>query len=150
MDTVIHYYHADSGEYVGRFVGDDKAFKEFNKIGEFSKGNEPAELTEYELRTKWRDTAFLSRRDFCTACFRAGLLSAEDAVVAAKGDWPASFSAALDGLPTSALVEAQIEWATVTEIRRNAPLLEVVRATRNVTDEDLDEVFGWSRTAPLG
>lgn len=90
----------------------------------------------------WREGATLSRRQFCIAAYRAGLLSEADAIAAAKGEWPASFDFALEGLPTSVVTEAKIEWASVSEIRRTAPLLEIVRASQNVPAETLDTMFG--------
>lgn len=93
---------------------------------------------------KWRETVTLSRKAFCVACFRAGLLSPEDSVVAAKGGWPPSFDAALASLPKDKRVEAQIEWAAVTEVRRNAPLLDMVKLHKGVSDEQLDALFGWT------
>jgi hypothetical protein len=93
---------------------------------------------------EWRSKATLSRREFCIAAYRAGLLSEADAVLAAKGEWPASFDAALVGLPTNVVTEAKIEWASVSEIRRSAPLLATVQATAGVTDEQLDALFGWT------
>jgi len=92
----------------------------------------------------WRASAVLSRRNFCIACFRAGLLSADDAVIAAKGEWPAAFDKALTGMAADRVTEAKIEWAAVTEIRRNAPLLKAVQAVTRVTDGQIDALFGWS------
>lgn len=91
----------------------------------------------------WRDEAVLSRRQFCIAAFRAGLLPGDQAAAATRGEWPAAFAQALVGLPENAVIEAQIEWAAVSEIRRNAPLLDAVRATGNITPEQLDALFGW-------
>ena len=96
-----------------------------------------AELAE------WRSKATLSRRQFCIAAYRAGLLSEADAVLAAKGEWPASFDAALVGLPANVVTEAKIEWASVSEIRRSAPLLETVRQSAGVTEDVLDTMFGY-------
>lgn len=93
----------------------------------------------------WRDTATLSRRQFCLACLQAGLLTPDDAVIAATGGWPASFDAALAGLSTIEVAAAKVEWAAVSVIRRSAPLLSVVQASTEgaVTDETLDAMFGW-------
>lgn len=102
--------------------------------------------TAEELAAKlaeWRYNATLSRRQFCIAAYRAGLLSEADAVLAAKGEWPASFDAALTGLPANVVTEAKIEWAAVSEIRRSAPLLETVRQSNGVTEEALDTMFGY-------
>ena len=92
---------------------------------------------------EWRSNATLSRRQFCIAAYRAGLLSETDAVLAAKGEWPASFDAALVGLPANVVTEAKIEWAAVSEIRRSAPLLETVRQSAGVTEDVIDTMFGY-------
>jgi len=104
-----------------------------------------AERAEYEAGRlgRWRGNAALSRRNFCLACFRAGLLSADDAVIAAKGEWPASFDKALTGMTADRAAEAKIEWAAVTEIRRDAPLLKAVQVATSVTDGQIDALFGW-------
>lgn len=91
----------------------------------------------------WRDTATLTRRQFCLACLQAGLLTPDDAVTAASGGWPASFNAALAGMSAMEVAAAKVEWAAVGTIRRNAPLLAVVQATAGVTDAQLDALFGW-------
>lgn len=92
---------------------------------------------------KWRSKATLSRRQFCIAAYRAGLLSEADAIAAAKGEWPASFEAALVGLPDNVVTEAKIEWAAVSEILRSAPLLETVRQSAGITEDVLDTMFGY-------
>lgn len=91
----------------------------------------------------WRDTATLTRRQFCLACLQAGLLTPDDAVTAASGGWPASFDAALAGLSAMEVAAAKVEWAAVSTIRRNAPLLVAVQAVAGVTDAQLDALFGW-------
>jgi hypothetical protein len=117
----------------------------------------PVELTDEEIAAReaeiaeegasrlplWRENATLTRRQFCLACLQAGLLSPEDAVVAAKGDWPVSFDAALVGLSEMEVAAAKVEWASVSTIRRNAPLLAVVQTTAGITDGELDALFGW-------
>jgi len=104
-----------------------------------------AEVTEAEAKRlpNWRNNATLTRRQFCLSCLQAGLLSSDDAVIAAKGDWPASFDAALAGLSEMEVAAAKVEWASVSTIRRNAPLLAVVQATVGITDDQLDVLFGW-------
>ena len=112
-------------------------------------GAEIAELAAYEAESEanrlpeWRSKAAISRRQFCIAAYRAGLLSEADAVLAAKGEWPASFDAALVGLPANVITEAKIEWAAVSEILRSAPLLETVRQSAGVTEDVLDTMFGY-------
>lgn len=99
------------------------------------------EQLEEELQT-WRNSVSISRRDFCIKAYEAGLLSEEDAVTAAKGDWPSAFTSALSGLTSSEIVAAKIEWASATLVRRNAPLLETVRASQDISENVVDAIFG--------
>jgi hypothetical protein len=91
----------------------------------------------------WRTTAKLSRRDFCIALKRAGILASSEAIAASKGDWPTTFASALSGLPQDAQDEAQIEWAAVQEIRRNHPMIGRLGASAGLTDAQIDALFGW-------
>ena len=104
----------------------------------------PTPPTEVEVLTAWRARAKLSRRDFCIALKRTGVLSAGQAVQAAKGDWPQAFAGALDQLPKDAQEEAEIEWAAVQEIRRNHPMIALLGSAANMTDEQVDALFGWT------
>ena len=104
----------------------------------------PTPPTEAERRDTWRTTAKLYRRDFCIALKRAGILSASEAIAAAKGDWPATFASALSGLPQDDQDEAQIEWAAVQEIRRNHPMIALLGTAASMTDAQIDALFGWS------
>lgn len=99
-----------------------------------------AELAE------WRSTAVLSRAQFCTRAFRAGLLPKADAIAAAKGEWPPSFDAAIAGLPENIKIEAQIEWAAVNEIRRDADTLVFVQVAEQIDEAQIDALFGWKET----
>ena len=101
----------------------------------------PAVPTEVELRAAWRLGASLSRAEFCIALKRAGVLSAQEAKAAAKGDWPASFAAALAGVADAD--EAEILWAGVSTVERMHPLLAVLQAAAGLTDEQIDALFGW-------
>jgi hypothetical protein len=95
-----------------------------------------------EILTEKRTHSTLTRKDFCINAYKAGLLSETDAILAAKGDWPSSFSSALSSLTADQIVEAKIEWASVVEIRRTAPLLLQVASASGVSDEVLDSIFG--------
>jgi len=104
--------------------------------------------TQAELNAelnRWRDKALLYRRDFCIALKRAGILPTQEALAAAKGDWPATFAGALSGLTQDEQDEAQIEWAAVIEIRRNHPMIELLRVAAGMTPEQVDALFGWTR-----
>lgn len=92
--------------------------------------------------TAWRNTAKLSRRDFCITLKRLGILSAGESIAAAKGDWPATFAGALSGLPQEAQDEAEIEWAAVQEIRRNHPMIALLGTSAGMTEAQVDSLFG--------
>lgn len=92
---------------------------------------------------QWRETASLDRRGFCIWLLRTGVLTANESVSAARGEWPQAFSDALAGLPDEVQAEAQIEWATAMNIRRNHPLLETVRQRAGIPSEILDKAFGY-------
>lgn len=103
----------------------------------------PPVMSESEQLATWRDSATLTRRQFCLACLQAGLLTPDDAITAAKGDWPTRFDMALAGLTELEIAAAKVEWASVSAVRRNAPLLAVVKTTAGVSDSQLDTLFGW-------
>lgn len=109
-------------------------------------GEEVTDATQPERMTveEWRDTASLDRRGFCIWLLRAGVLTAAESVSAARGDWPQAFSDALAGLPENIQAEAQIEWATAVNIRRNHSLLEMLRQRAGIPNEVLDEAFGYA------
>lgn len=88
----------------------------------------------------WRETAFLSRMEFCLAIKRAGILTPQEAVSAAKGDMPAIFAAAVGEQDVD---EAAIVWAAARQIERAHPLLELARLHLGWTPEQVDTLFGW-------
>ena len=89
-----------------------------------------------------RAGASLDLIDFINALVGAGILPPAEAIDAAKGNWPATFSAALAGMPDAQKVAAQIEWAAVQRIRRNHPLIAMLAAAANLTDAQVDALFG--------
>jgi hypothetical protein len=104
-----------------------------------------APLSQSELDSdlaNWRGQATLYRRDFCIALKRAGILPVAEAIAAAKGDWPTTFEAALSALTQDEQDEAQIEWASVVEIRRNHPMIVMLGAAAGMTDVQVDALFG--------
>lgn len=96
---------------------------------------------EAELRAEWRQTAQLSRADFCVALKRAGIISAQEAKQAAKGEWPQTFSGALASFPDAD--EAEIVWASVAGIDRLHPMLLALQTFAGLTDAQVDALFGW-------
>lgn len=90
----------------------------------------------------WRATAKTTRTRFVLAAKAAGLLSPEDALLAAKGGWPEAFSDALEGLPVDP-TDAQIVWAAASEVHRNDPVLMALGAHLELSEEQLDALIGW-------
>tara|TARA_R110001606_G_scaffold173924_3_gene320410 strand:- start:1909 stop:2466 length:558 start_codon:yes stop_codon:yes gene_type:complete len=90
----------------------------------------------------WRGRALLYRRDFCIALKRAGILPVAEAIAAAKGDWPTTFETALSSLTQDEQDEAQIEWASVIEIRRNHPMIAMLGVAAGMADAQVDALFG--------
>lgn len=101
----------------------------------------PALPTDEELRAVWRTNAVLTRREFCIALYRNGILPLDEALDAAKGNWPISFAPLLGMIPDPA--EAQITWATVYVVERQHPFFEMVRAFYQMTPEQADAMFGY-------
>lgn len=99
--------------------------------------------TDAEKREAWRNTASLSRAEFCTALRSAGILNRSEAIAAAKGDWPASFEPMLDDMTEAEADAALILWAGITVIERLHPLLESVRQFKGLSQEDVDALFGY-------
>ncbi len=90
----------------------------------------------------WRQSARTTRTEFCVAAKRLGMLTPDEAILAAQGGWPQSFSDALNSLPVEIdAAEAQIVWAATTEVHRNDPVLNAVAAAKGFTPEQIDNLF---------
>ena len=100
-----------------------------------------------EVRAAWRSTRALSRAEFCTAAFRAGKMTAAEAIAAAKGETPALFESALSRLPPADQDEARILWAGLGVVDRNHPLVALAAWAADMTDEEVDALFGWTDQA---
>ena len=100
---------------------------------------------DWELaRTNWRKQAKLTRIEFLAKLVQAGILPQSEALEAGKGDWPATFSSAISELGAEESFEAQLAWATAQEISRNHPLIETLRGYTNLTQEQVDAMFGYT------
>lgn len=96
-----------------------------------------------------RLAASMSRVDFCKALWRQGLLPQNEAVQAARGEWPATFANFTAGLSADAAADAQIEWAGSMTIRYIAPTLQALALAHAGGDQVqataiLDQLFGIS------
>lgn len=89
-----------------------------------------------------REGMQMPRGQFCIALASAGVLPAAEAIEAAKGNWPATFNAALSGLSNGENIAAQIEWATAQTIRRNHPLIAMLADMAGLSHVQVDSLFG--------
>ena len=89
-----------------------------------------------------RETTTITRRALCMACRDVGLFTNEDAIAAARGEWPALLMAALDGLTDNQKADAQMEWSDVTTVRRMSPLILLLQWHLDYTDAQVDALFG--------
>jgi hypothetical protein len=89
-----------------------------------------------------RETTTITRRALCIACRDVGLFTNEDAIAAARGEWPALLMTALDGLTDNQKADAQMEWSDVSTVRRTAPLIALLQWHLNYTDAQVDALFG--------
>jgi hypothetical protein len=97
-----------------------------------------------KARADFRLTASMSRADFLNAAANLSIVSDEDAISAALGNWPASFNAILPSDPTEQRA-AKVLWASTTDISRKSDLLAaIVASPLPVTDEILDAMFGYA------
>lgn len=96
-----------------------------------------------KARTLFRETATLSKQDFCFALAKKGILTANDAIEAAKGNWPAAFETAFAGVDADEALKAKIEWASTTTVYRSYPMLEPLAKKADITSDDLDVMFGY-------
>lgn len=83
----------------------------------------------------------VSRRDFCINLKRANILSASDAISAAKGEWPSALITALSSLTVDEADEAKIEWAAAQEIHRTHPMIILLQDYIGLTDAQVDSLF---------
>jgi hypothetical protein len=96
-----------------------------------------------KARADFRSTASMTRAEFLNAAANLGIVSDEDAISAALGNWPSSFNAILPSDPTEQR-EAKVLWASTTDISRKSELLaSIVASPLPVTHEMLDLMFGY-------
>jgi hypothetical protein len=91
-----------------------------------------------------RDKTSMSRVDFTIAVAGAGLITtAEATAYLQSGTLPAAASSALSAIPEGAQrTEAQLRFIGATEIRRNDPLIDILRTNAGLTHSQLDAIFG--------
>lgn len=124
---------ADDPEAHGRAL-----FAEVAASGQVAPADEP---TQTPLEA-WREQAYLTRMQFCLALKALGVLTAAEAVAAAKGDLPAIFAATLAASDIDP-DDAAIIWAAAQVIERLHPLILLAQQTVGWADAQVDALFGW-------
>jgi hypothetical protein len=91
---------------------------------------------------KARALAWLEKGEFCIGLIALGVLEADEAVLASRGDWPSSMDAFLSYLPPDEARVVQIEWATSTTIRRMNVFVLTLASWADIDDPVIDTLFG--------
>lgn len=94
-------------------------------------------------REEWRQTADLAKPDFLLRSKRAGYLTGEEAIAAAKGDLPPRFAPALAENPAIDMSDVAILWAASSRIERLHIAVEAIALAEEILPEDVDDLFGW-------
>ena len=94
-------------------------------------------------REKWRTSAMLTKTEFVMACVGAGILTQAEAVTVGRGDWPSAMSGFLSYLTQEQAISVQIEWAAQAEISRMNVFVLSLGSWLEMTDAQLDALFGW-------
>lgn len=98
-------------------------------------------------KSERRQSAIINRTDFCLALKRMGILPLDEAVAAARGDWPATFAAFAAQLTADQAAEVQIRWAATQSIHYTDATLQALAMTVAQGDPTqatalLDQIFG--------
>ena len=95
-----------------------------------------------------RENATLTLREFCIALTRDGVLTTAEAIDAARGLWPTPMATFLDYLTPEQAAEVQIEWAAAGSIERMHPFVLTLASWLDLSDEQVDTLFGIEPTVP--
>ena len=98
-------------------------------------------VNDQKRRENWRKAAQLDKTQFLQSARKHGIISTEEAKQAAKGDIPDFLMSAFESLEDPD--DAEIVWASTTSVRRNNELIEAIRAAKEMTEEEIDQIFGW-------
>ncbi|WIY25110.1 hypothetical protein [Parasedimentitalea psychrophila] len=94
-----------------------------------------------ELPNK-RAAASVTRMEFCIALAATDLLTHDEAIAAARGDWPAPMAEFLTFLDSTQSLDAQVEWASAATIHRMHPFVLSLGSWLVLTDTAVDALFG--------
>lgn len=114
--------------------------------GEWVDPRTPQELDD-EMQML-RAVTSLTKAQFIEGCMSVGILTPEEAIMAANSI-PPSFEPIIAALPPYEQTIARIQWPTVTIIDRMNPLILAIAAGAGISEETLDALFGLTEYAPL-
>lgn len=89
-----------------------------------------------------RAVTAIDRAAFCDGLAVAGVIKDDEAISAARGEWPASFAGFLDYLTADQRRTAQITWASCMTVQRNHEFVVSLAWWTNMTDAQVDALFG--------
>jgi hypothetical protein len=91
--------------------------------------------------------ANISPRQLILGLLSAGLISADEALAAAKGGvMPAAVAAVVQSLPADKRTVAEVTWARMTVVERSDPLVGLLAQSAGKTEEDINQYFiDWSK-----
>lgn len=95
--------------------------------------------SEHEAR---RSAASMTKGEFLQACIGIGMLTPKEASIAARGDIPEPFHAAIAALSPEQRDMVPVVWPATTRVCRMDPLLLAVAEAHGFTDDTLDALFG--------
>lgn len=89
-----------------------------------------------------RSSASMTKAAFLQACIAHGMLTPKDAGVAARGDIPEPFAAAVAALPPEQRDMVPVIWPVTTRVCRMDPLILSIADARGISPDTLDHLFG--------
>ena len=95
--------------------------------------------SELEAR---RSAASMTKGEFLQACIANMMLNPKEASIAARGDIPEPFQAAVAFMTPEQQDDLLVIWPVTTRVCRMDPLLLAVAEARGFTDDTLDALFG--------
>ena len=95
--------------------------------------------SEHEAR---RSAASMTKGEFLQACIAHGMLTPKDAGIAALGDIPEPFVAAVAALPPEQRDMVPVIWPVTTRVCRMDPLILSIADARGISSDTLDHLFG--------
>ena len=98
-------------------------------------------VNDQKRREDWRKSASLDKTQFLRSVRKHGVISTEEAKAAAKGDIPDFLVSVFESLEDPD--DAEIVWASTTSVRRNNELIEAIRVAKEMTEAEIDKIFGW-------